>query len=112
MGETLTDLRDRYEAFLRNERFDLTTTVTNAIDDWHETSGGSRSHAGSGCPRVELSLSTLRSYDTGLSQRLRLDPLRHLRALEAACHEVGAEVRPGYDKEGTCERIGGKVLTE
>jgi DNA replication licensing factor MCM3 len=105
MGETLTDLRDRYEAFLRNERFDLTTTVTNAIDDWHETSGGSRSHAGSGCPRVELSLSTLRSYDTGLSQRLRLDPLRHLRALEAACHEVGAEVRPGYDKEGTQIRV-------
>lgn len=36
-----------------------------------------------------------------LSQRLRLDPLRHLRALEAACHSIATEERPGYDKDGT-----------
>lgn len=37
----------------------------------------------------------------GLSQRLRRDPLPHLRALEAACHEIAMEARPGYDKNGT-----------
>jgi DNA replication licensing factor MCM3 len=33
----------------------------------------------------------------GLSERLRLDPLRHLRALAAACHAIADEERPGYD---------------
>ena len=32
-----------------------------------------------------------------LSERLRLDPLRHLRALEAACHLIADEGRPSYD---------------
>ena len=36
-----------------------------------------------------------------LSQRLRRDPLPHIRALEAACHEIATEARPGYDKNGT-----------
>eukprot|EP00751_Fragilariopsis_kerguelensis_P013141 CAMPEP_0170767784 /NCGR_PEP_ID=MMETSP0733-20121128/5968_1 /TAXON_ID=186038 /ORGANISM="Fragilariopsis kerguelensis, Strain L26-C5" /LENGTH=734 /DNA_ID=CAMNT_0011109015 /DNA_START=325 /DNA_END=2529 /DNA_ORIENTATION=- len=36
----------------------------------------------------------------GLSQRLRRDPLPHLRALEAACHEIAMDARPGYDKNG------------
>ena len=46
-------------------------------------------------------MADLRSQDNGqLSQRLRTDPLRHLRALEAACHDVANEERPGYDKSG------------
>jgi hypothetical protein len=57
--------------------------------------------AGWGCPRVEISMAELRSQDNGqLSQRLRMDPLRHLRALEAACHSIANEERPGYDKDG------------
>lgn len=55
---------------------------------------------GWGCPRVRISMAELRSEDPSLSQRLRLDPLRHLRALEAACHALASEERPGYDKEG------------
>jgi hypothetical protein len=35
-----------------------------------------------------------------LSERLRLDPLRHIRALEAACHLIADEGRPGYNKAG------------
>ena len=34
-----------------------------------------------------------------MSQRLRMDPLRHMRALEAACHSIASEERPGYDKD-------------
>ena len=46
-------------------------------------------------------MADLRSQDNGqLSQRLRTDPLRHLRALEAACHDIANDERPGYDKEG------------
>jgi len=43
-------------------------------------------------------MSELRS--DGLSERLRLDPLRHMRALEMACNMIASEERPGYDKEG------------
>ena len=45
-------------------------------------------------------MSELRSHGN-LSQQLRRDPLRHLRALEAACHEIAQDQRPGYDKTGS-----------
>ena len=51
-------------------------------------------------PSPRVSLAELRSVNPGLAQRLRHDPLRHLRALEAACHEVATEERAGYDKDG------------
>lgn len=48
-----------------------------------------------------ISMGDLRSENPRLAQRLRYDPLRHLRALEAACHSIASEERPGYDtKEG------------
>lgn len=48
-------------------------------------------------------MADLRAQDNGqLSTRLRKDPLRHMRALEAACHDIASEHRPGYDKNGTC----------
>ena len=46
-----------------------------------------------------MSLAELRSENPVLAQRLRHDPLRHMRALEAACHAIAAEERPGYDKD-------------
>jgi hypothetical protein len=47
-------------------------------------------------------MADLRSHRNGsLSQELRLNPLPHIRALEAACHAIALEERPGYDKEGT-----------
>ena len=39
-------------------------------------------------------------HDQELSQQLLTDPFRHLRGLEAACHLIASEARPGYDKEG------------
>ena len=36
------------------------------------------------CPRRFLRMAELRAYDAQLPQRFRLDPLRHLRALETA----------------------------
>jgi DNA replication licensing factor MCM3 len=47
-----------------------------------------------------ISMAELRSQDPRLSQRLRMDPLRHIRALEAACDALASEERPGYDKDG------------
>ena len=61
---------------------------------------------GWGCPRVNINMAELRSQGNGgLSQRLRRDPLPHLRALEAACHEIAMESRPGYDKNGMLKNL-------
>ncbi len=55
------------------------------------------------CPRVKIKLSELRSDNPALERRLINDPLRHLRALEFAVHDVAVEERPGYDeKYGEC----------
>jgi hypothetical protein len=66
---------------------------------------------GWGCPRVNINMAELRSQGNGgLSQRLRRDPLPHLRALEAACHEIAMESRPGYDKNGMYSTCGRSLL--
>jgi len=52
-----------------------------------------------------VSLAELRSENPLLAQRLRHDPLRHIRALEAACHALAAEERPGYDKDSEYLRV-------
>ncbi len=78
--------------------------INTAIDDYNERSR-QLSVKGWGCPRVDIGMADLRSQDNGqLSTRLRLDPLRHMRALEAACHEIANETRPGYDKNGKDNR--------
>jgi len=50
-------------------------------------------------------MAELRSVDGQLSQRLRHDPLRHMRALEGACHLIAHEERPGYDKDGARMKV-------
>lgn len=108
---SLNELQARYEDFLRGERYGHSERIATAVDDYvHRASsrggGGKGGKAGAtsdgvgwGCPRVRISMSELRSEDARLSQRLRLDPLRHMRALEAACHAIASEERPGYDKD-------------
>ena len=74
--------------------------IATAVDDFHHVSRSNKVDAGG--PRVSISMAELRSEGDGqLSQNLRRDPLRHLRALEAACHQIATDDRPGYDKEGT-----------
>jgi hypothetical protein len=51
-------------------------------------------------PCFRLNLLELRSSNEGLERQFRLDPLRHLRALEAACHNIAREERPTYEKSG------------
>lgn len=93
-------LRDEYDTFLRQERYQYVDRISTAIDDYAHRSK-SLSVEGWGCPRVAVGMADLRSSGSGgLSQRLRRDPLPHLRALEAACHEIAVEARPGYDKNG------------
>mmetsp|Transcript_211 Transcript_211/g.469 ORF Transcript_211/g.469 Transcript_211/m.469 type:complete len:795 (-) Transcript_211:924-3308(-) len=95
-----SSLRDEYDNFLRQERFQYVDKISTVIDDYTHRSK-SLKVAGWGCPRVNVSMAELRSMGNGgLSQRLRRDPLPHLRALEAACHEIATEERPGYDKNG------------
>ena len=50
-------------------------------------------------------MAEIRSHDPSLSARLRRDPLRHFRALEAACHSLASESRPGYDKENVRVKV-------
>mmetsp|Transcript_24534 Transcript_24534/g.36586 ORF Transcript_24534/g.36586 Transcript_24534/m.36586 type:complete len:806 (-) Transcript_24534:167-2584(-) len=112
MANSLNELRSHYEDFLRGERYNHVDRIATAVDDYVQRSrnmgGPSSGKKGSatgddvvgwGCPRVRISMAELRSENPRLAQRLRFDPLRHLRALEAACHAVATEERPGYDKD-------------
>lgn len=47
-------------------------------------------------------MAELRAYDAQLPQRFRMDPLRHMRALETATQDVAEQNEPGYDKTRTC----------
>lgn len=83
-------------SLLYQQRLNLATRITTTIDDYH-----SIKEAAAGCPRVSISMAELRSHGDGhMSRLMRLDPLRHLRALEAACHSIASDQRPGYDKNG------------
>ena len=85
---------------IQNQRYQYVDRISTVIDDYTHRSK-SLSVEGWGCPRVNINMAELRSQGNGgLSQRLRRDPLPHLRALEAACHEIAMESRPGYDKNG------------
>ncbi len=57
--------------------------------------------AATGCVRVVFDAVELRSADdASLWREFRLDPLRHLRALERACVEAAEKEIPGGLKEG------------
>ncbi len=83
----------------------LVERITTAVEDYRHVSKTMVGAAAAppGCPRVKISMAELRSNrdDGHLSRQMRYDPLRHLRALEAACHEIASEELPGYDKDGT-----------
>jgi len=121
MSTSHDELRSSYEDFLHADKFSQLDRIATAIDDYNarrakskpkslssnsktlsSNDGDSNSSLsiGWGCPRVKIRLSELRSSGTfaHLERRLRVDPLRHLRALEAACHTIATEERPGYDK--------------
>ncbi|KAL7537409.1 hypothetical protein ACHAXR_007802 [Thalassiosira sp. AJA248-18] len=117
-NNSLLELRTRYDDFLREERFDYTTRIATAIDDHIQRStrkggGSSTTNAGGdasggsliGHPRLRIPLSDLRSHDPRLSNSLLRDPLRHIRALESASHEIAIEERPGYDKHNVKMRV-------
>jgi hypothetical protein len=85
---------------LITQRYNLSERIATAIDDFEhaKAQGAGACHY----PRVTFSMAELRSYNN-LSERLRLDPLRHMRALEAACRSIAVEERGvGSDKEGKC----------
>ena len=63
-----------------------------AIDDYEHMQAQEVS------PRVSFSMAELRSAN--LAERLRLDPLRHVRALEEACRSVAIDEGPRYAKSG------------
>mmetsp|Transcript_7222 Transcript_7222/g.10563 ORF Transcript_7222/g.10563 Transcript_7222/m.10563 type:complete len:795 (+) Transcript_7222:118-2502(+) len=105
-NEAYADLLSRYEDLLRGERYDFEERITTSLDDYVQRSRDSKKQStGWGCPRVRISMSELRSLDPELSNRLRNDPLRHLRALEAASHNIASESRPGYDKENVKVKV-------
>lgn len=108
---SLEELKPSYEDFLRSPRFTYVDRINTAIDDYAEEKESKSSSVtggvGTGCPRVRVKLSDLRSENPVLERRLVSDPLRHLRALEFAAHEIGQDERPGYDdKHGEVLRVG------
>lgn len=122
MANSLLELRTSYDEFLRSDRFGYADRIGTAIDDHSQrsnaaaaASGGKQGkrHGGSsnatttlvGHPRLRIPLSDLRSHDPRLSNALLRDPLRHIRALEAAAHDLALEERPGYDKQDVRVRV-------
>ena len=116
MANSLLELKARYDDFLREERFGYTERIGTAVDDHvqRSTRGGKQPlvstdgpSGGSliGHPRLRVPLSDLRSHDARLSNSLQRDPLRHIRALESAAHDIALEERPGYDKNHVKMRI-------
>jgi DNA replication licensing factor MCM3 len=57
----------------------------------------SQGPVGSICPRLRVRMTDMRSFNPLLAQQLISNPLRHLRALELACHMMADESTPGYD---------------
>mmetsp|Transcript_7876 Transcript_7876/g.7468 ORF Transcript_7876/g.7468 Transcript_7876/m.7468 type:complete len:808 (-) Transcript_7876:256-2679(-) len=109
MANSHLNIRAQYDDFLRGQRFNVISRIETSVDDFVQRSRNLQSGTnkgsnngieavGWGCPRVRIALSELRSENPRLEQRLRADPLRHLRALEDACHEIAKETRQGYDK--------------
>ena len=113
-GNSLLELRASYDEFLRSDRFGYADRIGTAVDDHVQRSQKQRQDGGGlgpttnpppsstlvGHPRLRVPLSDLRSHDPRLSNALQRDPLRHIRALESACHELAIEERPGYDLKG------------
>jgi hypothetical protein len=98
---SLEDLKLSYEEFFRSPRYNYADRINTAIDDYAESQSKTKvtGGAGTGCPRVKVKLSELRSVNAVLERRLINDPLRHLRALELAAHDIGKDDRPGYDSK-------------
>jgi len=120
---SLNELRANYEDFLRSPRFNYADRISTAIDDFNNNNNNNNNNTksknaaatagvtiGPGCPRIKVKLSELRSENPSLERRLINDPLRHLRALEFAAHDIGVDERPGYEEKGGDVRI--KVAIE
>lgn len=125
MANSLIELRARYDDFLRHDRFNYPERIATSVDDYIQRSSATSSSGGGGGkgssdkatsttttgvttsnnPRLRIPLSELRSYDARLSNQLIHDPLRHLRALEFAAHDIAMEERPGYDKSLSASTI-------
>jgi DNA replication licensing factor MCM3 len=113
-NNSLLELRASYDEFLRSDRFGYADLIGTAVDDHVQRSQKRQDHPPGGGgggpptpsstlvghPRLRVPLSDLRSHDPRLSNALLRDPLRHLRALESAAHELALEERPGYDLKG------------
>ena len=121
MANSLLELRTSYDEFLRSDRFGYADRIGTAIDDHYQRSNAANASSGGGKqgkeqsssatttlvghPRLRIPLSDLRSHDPRLSNALLRDPLRHIRALEAAAHDLALEERPGYDKQDVRVRV-------
>ena len=82
-----------YLLYYSFQRFDLTDRIETCVYEHKQQQQGAF--------RLAIRSAELRAVDNGkLWQQLRMDPLRHLRALETACRQVASELRPGSEKEG------------
>ncbi|GAX25831.1 DNA replication licensing factor MCM3 [Fistulifera solaris] len=109
MGESYRDLVQRYTAFVENDRFQFGERIRTSASDYDALKRANPA-AATGCVRVVFDAVELRSADdTSLWQEFRLDPLRHLRALERACVEAAEKEIPGGLKEEIKVSIKGPV---
>jgi DNA replication licensing factor MCM3 len=94
-----------------SQRFDYGDRIEQAVDDcWRITkeSYGKQQNQGTNpsngggngvaCPRIKIDLTELRSISHLLEQSIRTDPLRHIRAMEHACHDLALERSSNYSK--------------
>mmetsp|Transcript_1043 Transcript_1043/g.2253 ORF Transcript_1043/g.2253 Transcript_1043/m.2253 type:complete len:788 (-) Transcript_1043:158-2521(-) len=104
---THAELRVRFEDFLRSDRFGYDKRIDAAVglhaaNSRTPSSGGPSSQR---APRFVLDVGDLRRSDPPLAGGLVRAPLPHIRALEAAAHELASELHPGYDSKRSGSKI-------
>ena len=86
----------------RYSHIDKITAALDAHTRLHNHASSSSNNS-TNIPRLKVDLSDLRSFDPNLTHALRLDPFRHLRALDAAAHTIANEEREGYHLKFQCK---------
>uniref|UniRef100_A0A7S1B534 DNA replication licensing factor MCM3 n=1 Tax=Corethron hystrix TaxID=216773 RepID=A0A7S1B534_9STRA len=108
---THLELRSQFEDFLRHERYGYDKRIETALalvssHDHNDALSKTKNVRRRPALTLSFQLADLQSHSPSLSSSLFLHPLSHIRALDAAAHEIASESSPGYSsKSGSRIRV-------